>query len=196
MAGHDFTPINLAFTKKSDSRRNEARRFSASLLDAMIAAEGGFRGRNRPQGRAVLGRSPISEANIGEGQREAYRPPDGAHYVRFKRLEEVDAAFRQFLADRGVSLERVHQEPEDRRASQVRKHIWQVAVRLEYGPTNLYKRRDSSTGERPPSRKAVPENLSWVQFFDDHVRGKPAHNNSPLAAARSSFRRDRASSTV
>jgi hypothetical protein len=54
-------------------------------------------------------------------------------------------------------LENVYEESEDRRAGQVRKHIWQVAARLEYGPTNVFSRRDKSTGERPRGRKAIPE---------------------------------------
>jgi energy-coupling factor transporter ATP-binding protein EcfA2 len=157
MAGHDFTAINLAFTKKSDGRRNEARRFSARLLDAMIAAEGGFRGRDRPRGRTVLGQSPISEANTTESQRGAYRPPDGEHFSRFRRLQEVDPAFRQFLADRQVDLRQIHEEGEDRRAGQVRKHIWHVAVRLEYGPSSVPRGLNTSIGDRPRSRKAIPE---------------------------------------
>ncbi|PAM97096.1 hypothetical protein CJI59_36575 [Streptomyces sp. Alain-F2R5] len=39
MAGNDYTTINLGFTTKHDTRKNDARRFSARLLEALIAAK-------------------------------------------------------------------------------------------------------------------------------------------------------------
>jgi hypothetical protein len=158
MPGNDYTPINLGFTTKHNSRRNDARRFSAQLLDAMIAAEGKFkRGARRPHGTAVLGRSPITEANTSPDQKDAYKPPIGIHYLRFARLKEKDVAFEQFLGDRGIDLDRMHLVDEDKRAGTARKYIWQVACRLEYGPTNEFVRPDKSIGGRPPSRKALPD---------------------------------------
>ena len=40
MSGNDYTPINLGFTTKHNTKRNDARRFSAQLLEALIATEG------------------------------------------------------------------------------------------------------------------------------------------------------------
>ncbi|WP_369527115.1 DNA adenine methylase [Bradyrhizobium diazoefficiens] len=70
MSGNDYTPINLGFTTKHDTRRNDARRFSSRLLEALIVSEGRIRQRDhRPLGTLVLGRSPISEANTSPDQR-------------------------------------------------------------------------------------------------------------------------------
>jgi hypothetical protein len=153
MAGHDFTAINLSF-----ARKNDARRFSAQLFDAVLAEAFGNGQQNRThvRGVEVLGRSPISEANSGPQQKQAYRPPNGDHYRRFKALQEVDVAFRQFLEDRNIDIERVYIEEENKRAGQARKYIWQVAVRLEYGPNNYFRRKDNRLAGRSPSRKAVP----------------------------------------
>lgn len=153
MAGQDFTAINLSF-----ARKNAARRFSAQLFDALLAETFGSRqeGSKRVRGVEVLGRSPISEANSGEDQRRAYRRPDGDHYIRFAALKESDVGFAQFLVDRGIDIERIDVAEEDKRAGQARKFIWQVAVRLEYGPNNTFTRRDNRVSERPPSRKSIP----------------------------------------
>lgn len=159
-AGHDYTAINLGFTRKGKdaARRNEARRFSAQLLDALIASEGGFgKGGRRPLGTQVLGRSPITEANTSPEQRDSYRAPDGAHYKRFVDLRQKDLAFDQFLRDRNIKLDHLSEEDERRRAGGARKFIWQVACRLEYGPTNKFRRDDQSLGSRSPSRKALAD---------------------------------------
>jgi hypothetical protein len=172
MPGNDYTPINLGFTRKNETKRNEARRFSARLLDALIAAEGNQR-ENRANGAQVLGRSPITEANTSADQRDAYRPPAGIHYMRFSRLREIDVAFRQFLDDREIDLEAVHAQEENKRASNVRKYIWQVACRLVYGPTNLFSRRDKSIGGRPPSIKAIPEIYTGLDSLITMCEGNP-----------------------
>lgn len=152
MAGHDFTVINLAYRDKK-----LARRFSGQLLEAIIGAERG-KGADKGalRGRDILGSSPIAEANSTEAQKDAYSSPHGDHYRRFSRLAEEDVAFRQFLTDRVVDLDKLDQLSEKKRAG-LRKHIWQVAVRLEYGPTNIFSRPDSSIGSRSPSRKSVSE---------------------------------------
>ncbi|PBB68016.1 hypothetical protein CK228_12845 [Mesorhizobium sp. WSM4312] len=154
MVGHDYTPINLAFANKKD-----AKRFTAKLFDALLNAEGmRYRGR-RPAERAesVLGTSLIQEANSSHLQRRAYVPPDGEHYKRFANLRDNDVAFRQFLEDRNIDLETVYKEPEDRRAGLARKYIWQVAIRNEYGPTNIFRRSDESVSSRSPSRKRLSD---------------------------------------
>jgi hypothetical protein len=154
MAGHDFTPINLSFSKK-----NEARRFSAQLLEALLISEMGLQRNSDParlRATDVLGRSPISEANSDPKQRNAYKPPNGEHFVRFVHLREVDSGFRRFLDERNITIENIHQEQETKRAGQARKYIWSVAVRLEYGPNNIFRHKDSTTSERPPSRKTIP----------------------------------------
>lgn len=157
-AGSDYTAINLGFTTKHDSKRNDARRFSAQLLDALILSEGKIKkGAKRPRGTEVLGRSPITEANTSPDQRDAYKPDHGIHYIRFKNLLERDLGFRQFMRDRGIDLDKLHLGNENRRASQARKYIWQVACRLEYGPTNQFTRPDQTIGDRPPSRKALAD---------------------------------------
>ncbi|MHC2805421.1 hypothetical protein ACVMII_005167 [Bradyrhizobium diazoefficiens] len=105
----------------------------------------------------VLGRSPISEANTSPDQKHAYSPPSGSHYVRFKALLERDVAFGQFIEDRRINLDEMHLGNENQRAGRARKYIWQVACRLAYGPLSPFTRRDSSQGERPPSRKALAD---------------------------------------
>lgn len=153
MSGNDYTPINLGFTTKHDTRRNDAR-----LLEALIVSEGRIRQRDhRPLGTLVLGRSPISEANTSPDQKHAYSPPSGSHYVRFKALLERDVAFGQFIEDRRINLDEMHLGNENQRAGRARKYIWPVACRLAYGPLSPFTRRDSSQGERPPSRKALAD---------------------------------------
>ncbi|MHC2584335.1 hypothetical protein ACVI1J_003482 [Bradyrhizobium diazoefficiens] len=62
MSGNDYTPINLGFTTKHDTRRNDARRFSSRLLEALIVSEGRIRQRDhRPLG--TLARS-IHESTV------------------------------------------------------------------------------------------------------------------------------------
>jgi hypothetical protein len=158
MSGNDYTPINLGFTTKHDTRRNDARRFSSQLLEALIGSEGKIKQRdNRPLGAHVLGRSLITEANTSPDQRNAYSPPDGGHYVRFKALLERDVAFRQFIEERNIDLEQIHVGSENQRAGRVRKYIWQVACRLAYAPLSSFTRKDQSVGERPPSKKALAD---------------------------------------
>ncbi|WP_398483618.1 hypothetical protein [Tardiphaga sp.] len=157
-AGSDYTAINLGFTTKHDSKRNDARRFSSQLLEALIQHEGRLKkGDKRPRGTQVLGRSPITEANTSPDQRDAYKPENGIHYLRFKALIERDIGFRQFARDRHIDIEKLHSGSENKRASQARKYIWQVACRLEYGPTNQFVRPDRTIGDRPPSRKAFAD---------------------------------------
>lgn len=155
MEGHDFTPVNLAYANKQ-----EARRFSVKILDGMIDADVNLNTKASATRKAVravdvLGRSPITEANTDAGQKTAYRP-GGDHHGRFTNLAERDIAFRQYLSDRGIDLDSAFRQGETARASLLRKHIWQVAVRLEYGPLNQFRRRDSTTSRRAPSRKSLP----------------------------------------
>ncbi|MBA9071520.1 hypothetical protein FHR71_005301 [Methylobacterium sp. RAS18] len=149
MAGHDYSLINLSFGKKLD-----ARRFSTKLFEALLVSEG-YKPESGPGGRGnnVLGRSIIEEANSSDAQKNAYRPPDGYHYKRFAQLKAQDKTFRLFLENRRIDIESLHGHAESKRASQARKYIWQVATRLEYGPTNQFQRADSSIGHRSPSRK-------------------------------------------
>jgi hypothetical protein len=158
MAGNDYTAINLGFTTKQDSRRNDARRFSARLLEAIIASEGRLtRKDNRPLGASVLGRSPITEANTSADQRNAYKYPDGIHFRRFAQLASRDVAFAKFLRDRNIKIDELDAGNENQRAGRARKYIWQVACRLEYGPTNQFTRPDLTVGDRPPSKKALAD---------------------------------------
>lgn len=155
MEGHDFTPVNLTYGSK-----REARRFSAKILDSMVQSEMRLSGRTtgpkQPRAIDILGRSPIAEANTDAAQRNSYAS-GGVHYKRFARLLEVDVAFRQFAEDRGIDLNADSRGSESRRASMLRKYIWPVAIRLEYGPLNEFRQKDLSTGMRPPSRKAMPK---------------------------------------
>ncbi|MDA9415244.1 hypothetical protein XH81_10345 [Bradyrhizobium sp. CCBAU 25360] len=158
MSGNDYTPINLGFTTKHDIKRNDARRFSARLLEALIVAETKAKQKgNQTRGPEVLGRSVITEANTSPDQKNAYRPPDGSHYIRFKSLLERDPAFAQFLRDRDIDLDQMHRSDENQRAGKARKYIWQVACRLAYAPLSSFMRPDRSIGERPPSRKALAD---------------------------------------
>ncbi|UUP19096.1 hypothetical protein NTH_03586 [Nitratireductor thuwali] len=154
MPGHDFTVINLAYGNK-----REAKRFTARLLDALLLAEGTRFQAKRPteRGEAVLGESPIREGATLPAGGGPYAPPDGAHYRRFVSLREKDVGFRQFLEDRAIVLEKLHKEPESRRAGQARKYIWQVAIRNEFGPTNVFTRPDQTEARRPPSKKRIPD---------------------------------------
>ncbi|MHC2276711.1 hypothetical protein ACVI1J_003484 [Bradyrhizobium diazoefficiens] len=70
---------------------------------------------------------------------------------------ERDVAFGQFIEDRRINLDEMHLGNENQRAGRARKYIWQVACRLAYGPLSPFTRRDSSQGERPPSRKALAD---------------------------------------
>nr|WP_254803935.1 hypothetical protein [Methylobacterium sp.]USU34559.1 hypothetical protein NG677_23520 [Methylobacterium sp.] len=154
MAGHDYSLINLSFGKKID-----ARKFSVKLLEALMVAEGvKFEGpASRVHGRSVLGRSVIEEANTSPTQRSSYSSPNGYHYKRFAKLQETDPSFRSFLEQRKINIDKLSDENETKRAGNARKYIWQVATRLEYGPSNLFKKADQTVGMRSPSRKRAGE---------------------------------------
>jgi energy-coupling factor transporter ATP-binding protein EcfA2 len=150
MEGHDFTPINLSFARKQD-----ARRFTARLFDALIRSEGHQKSTKR--GPDVLGRSPIGDASSQSANMNLYKPPNGEHYKRFAELRAIDSGFRDFLAERNIDLERISEASESQRAGQVRKYIWQVAIRLEFGPNAIFRRKDQTLSTRAPSRKKIPE---------------------------------------
>jgi hypothetical protein len=146
MAGHDYTPVNLSFGRKKD-----AQKFTAKLFDTLVKAELGSKRFIR--GEAVLGHSPIGDASALQKKSNQYAPPAGEHYQRFSKLSEVDPSFKRYLDERGISLEDVHQASENERAGQIRKHIWQVAIRLEFGPNAIFQKKDRSS----PSRKRIPD---------------------------------------
>jgi hypothetical protein len=114
MPGHDFTPINLAYTNKA-----AARRFSAEILDGMMAEALPIADDLTPKrlrGRDVLGRSPITEANTEGAQKGAYKPPHGYHYLRFASLLAKDPTFQDFLTKRGIDPSTAHERAEEARA--------------------------------------------------------------------------------
>jgi hypothetical protein len=167
MSGNDYTPINLGFTTKHDTKRNDARRFSSRLLEALIAAEGRIKRRDlRPLGTYVLGRSPIAEANTSPDQKNAYMPPDGIHYVRFQALLERDVAFAQFIRDRRIDLDEMHLGTENQRAGRARKYSPSAFVT----PTsNLVPIRGSSAAHPAIAGQVAPPDCGRVALLVDGI---------------------------
>lgn len=120
MPGHDYLPVELWYSHKEDSYD-----FSAELLASMLDAYGC----KAVGAEAILG---TSEFDLGRAEQmkfgTAYRP-GSSQYHKFRMLANSDTSFRRYLAQNRIDLKRMHELPDDERASTVRKIASIVTVR-------------------------------------------------------------------
>jgi len=150
MPDNDYQVVNLSFPNKA-----AAVDFSKQIF-AAIAGEAGA---NTARPEDILGTSPLSiveEFDDENASTERYKSPDGVNYKRFKQLAEIDKEFEGFLERRHINLEKLDQLSESARAA-VRKHIWQVAIRLDRGRNQVY---SSGPGGVPNQRRSSPKRIS------------------------------------
>lgn len=150
MPDNDYQVVNLSFPNKA-----AAVDFSKQIF-AAIAVEAGAHSA-RPED--ILGSSPLTVVDDFDDENvsvERYKAPDGANYRRFKQLAEIDKEFAAFLLRRHIDLERLDELSESARAA-VRKHIWQVAVRLDRGRNQIYTPSPTGTSTQ---RRSSPKRIS------------------------------------
>jgi len=123
MPAQDYSVINLAYARKEDGYS-----FCRALLDAILRERG-----LRPiEPDRLLGRSEFMT------EREEYRAAGTAYHKgsrlhkKLVRLRDQDASFRAYLERRGLELDRLEELDPERRASEVRKVIPLVTVRLAF----------------------------------------------------------------